>query len=124
VRDADAVEFLVSTGLYAIDCETSVQALAWLYGVRRWYDFWDVIYLPPAPLFAENVQPYFIQNDVSHHLPPSTFYCDFDRLRDGHRNHELALDRLPRAFRQAPEDTAVSNTWSNTWTLAKYRSIS
>jgi len=114
VREADVVEFLAGKGLRAIDCETSIQALARKYGVRRWYDVWDVIYLPPAPLFAENVQPYFIQNDVSHHLPPRTFYCDFDRLRDGHRNHELALDRLTRAPRQDPEDAAASDTWSNT----------
>jgi len=97
----------------------TIEELARKYGVGRWYDFWDVIYLPPAPLFAENVQPYFIQNDISHRLPPSTFYCDFDCLRDGHRNHELALDRLTAAFGEHPANTAVSNTWSNTWTFGE-----
>jgi len=119
VRDNDVPEFLANRGLAAIGSRMTIEELARKYGVNRWYDFWDVIYLPPAPLFRENVQPYFIQNDISHYLPPSTFYCDFDYFQDGHRNHELALERLTAALGQHPANTATNNTWSNTWTFGE-----
>ena len=113
------MELLVAKGLTALGSDITIQELGRQYGVGRWCDFWDVIYLPAAPLFAQNTRPYFIQYDVSHLLPPTTFYCDFDCFGDGHRNHELALARLTEVLRQQPEIVSVSNTWSNTWTFGE-----
>ncbi|HLJ49353.1 MAG TPA: hypothetical protein VKU01_25240 [Bryobacteraceae bacterium] len=112
---AGVTELLVSKGLTAIGSPITIQELGRKYRIRRWYDFWDVIYLPPSPLFDENAQPYFVQNDDSHRLPPTTFYNDFDLLHDGQRNHDFALDRLTRVFGEPPKDTSVSNTRSHTW---------
>ncbi len=117
--EAEFAQLLVRKGLIAIGSEISIRDLAREYGVGRWYDFWDVIYLPRAPLFDENTGPYFIQNDISPLLPPTTFHCDFDCLGDGRRNHELALARLTEVLRHPPQDTSVSNTWSNTWTFGE-----
>jgi len=119
VRDTEFVEFLVTKGLIALGSETTIQELARQYGVSRWYDFWNVVYLPPAPLFAQNTRPYFIQNDVSHCLPPTTFYCDFDCLGDGHCNHQLALAQLTEVLRHQSKNASVGNTWSNTWTFGE-----
>lgn len=84
------------------------------YGVSRWFDFSDVIYLPPASLFFEQTEPFFVNVNRTRLLPPSEFECDFNYRRDGARTHACAMERLGALF-GVPEKGLAVNTLSATW---------
>lgn len=85
------------------------------YGVSRWYDFIEVVYLPPSPLFPENRERFYVPCYTPTTLvPPAEFCCDFDVTGAGSENHQLALERFSELF-GTPEKGMAVNTWSHTW---------
>jgi hypothetical protein len=54
MTQAAFVEFLGEHGLTGVDGGRTIEQLGRQYGVRRWYNFIEAIYLPPSPLFSEN----------------------------------------------------------------------
>jgi hypothetical protein len=109
------LRFLQERGLTAVDGARTVEQLGQQYGVRRWYDFIDAIYLPPSPLFPENRERYFVRCHTPTTLvPPAEFCCDFDFTGKALANHHLALERFSALF-GTPEIGAAVNTWSHNW---------
>jgi hypothetical protein len=112
--DGEFSRFLATCGLAAAGSSETMAELAKRYGVRRWFDFSDVVQLPAASLFPEQTEPFFFLVDRTCLLPPSGFECDFDHHRNGLRTHECALRRLTALF-GTPEDGVAVNTLSATW---------
>jgi hypothetical protein len=54
MTQAAFVEFLGEHGLTGVDGARTIEQLGQQYGVSRWYDFIEAIYLPLSPLFSEN----------------------------------------------------------------------
>jgi hypothetical protein len=119
MRQSDFIQFLVGHGLAAADGTRTINQLAQQYGVRRWFEFIDVVYLPPSPLFSENREPYYVRCHTPTVLvPPAEFCCDFDCTGDGFRNHQVALARFSDLF-GTPEKGIAVNTWSHTWRFGR-----
>lgn len=115
MTEADFLQFLHECGLTAVDGARTIEQLAREYRIRRWYDFIDVVYLPPSPLFLENRERYYVRCHTPTTLvPPAEFCCDFDFTGKAFENHQLALERCSALF-GAPEKGAAVNTWSHTW---------
>jgi hypothetical protein len=115
MTQAAFVELLGEHGLTGVDGARTIEQLGQLYGVSRWYDFIEAIYLPPSPLFSENRERYYIPIYTPTTLvPPAEFCCDFDFTGKGFENHQLALTRLSDLF-GPPEKGIAVNTWSHTW---------
>jgi len=116
MTDAEFLKFLVDHGLHAAAAAESMHELRKRYGISRWYDFADVVYVPPASLFPEQREPFSFTPVTSCLLPPFEFNCDFDAFGDGPRNHSLALERLTNLFGN-PEKGQAVNTLEHTWTF-------
>jgi hypothetical protein len=115
MTQAAFVEFLGEHGLTGVDGARTIEQLGQQYGISRWYDFIEAIYLPPSPLFSENRERYYIPIYTPTTLvPPAEFCCDFDFTGKGFDNHQLALTRLSDLF-GPPEKGIAVNTWSHTW---------
>jgi hypothetical protein len=115
MTQAAFVEFLAGRGLAAVDGKRTIEQLGRQYGIRRWYDFIEVVYLPPSPLFPENRERYYVPSHISTRLvPPAEFCCDFDFAGKAFENHQLALERLSDLF-GVPEKGEAVNTWSHNW---------
>ena len=118
MTDGDFTRFLVERGLEAAGSGETIDGLGRRFGVRSWFGFSDVIELPPASLFPEQAEPFFIRTERSCLLPPSEFECDFDYHRDAFLTYHRALDRLTGLFGEGSKGAAV-NTLSNTWTFER-----
>jgi hypothetical protein len=114
MTDLDFTRFLTGHGLTVAGSMETIQDLKLRYGVRRWFDFLDVIDLPPASLFPEQTERFFLRMYGTCLLPPSELECDFDYYRDGPRTHACARERLTALF-GVPEKGAAVNTLSETW---------
>ncbi len=118
MTDADFTRFLVDRGSTVAGSAATIEDLKRQYGVRRWFDFEDVVHLPPASLFPEQTEPFLVVDNRNCLLPPNEIECDFDYYRDGHRTHACALDRLTALFGTPQKGIAV-NTLSETWTFQR-----
>lgn len=118
MTDAELTRLLVDCGLAAIGSTESLDDLKRRCGTRRWFDFADIIPLPPASLFPEQTGPFFVYPNRTCLLPATEFECDFDSLRDGPKNHACALERLTALFGTPRPGTAV-NTLCETWTFER-----
>lgn len=114
VTDHDFTRFLAGHGLAAAGSTETIEDLRRRYGIRRWFQFQDVIDLPPASLFPEQTETFFVLANRTCLLPPSEFECDFDYHRDGPRTHACALERLTALF-GTPEKGVAVNTLCETW---------
>ena len=114
MTDHDFTLFLVGHGLTAAGSTETIHHLKLRHGIRRWFDFQEVIDLPQVSLFPEQTEPFFARMDGTCLLPPGEFECDFDYYRDGPRTHACARDRLTALF-GAPEQGIAVNTLSETW---------
>jgi len=88
------------------------------YGLRRWFDFENVIELPPVSLFPEQTEPFFFVANRTCLIPPIGFECDFDYHHDGPRTHAVALERLTALF-GTPERGVAVNTLCETWRFGR-----
>jgi hypothetical protein len=88
------------------------------YGRTRWFDFLDIVRLPPAALFPELTEPFFFVTHPTCLLPPTDLECDFNYHRNAERTYACALERLTGLF-GAPRPTATSNTLSATWNFER-----
>lgn len=111
-------EFAGAKGLRGIGGEETVDGLRQEYGAARWFDFLDVIYLPPARLFDGLTQPWYIRDDATCFVPPVTFDCDFDGGHGAEQNHLAALAGLSREFGQ-PEAQEIHNVWNHRWKFGR-----
>jgi hypothetical protein len=118
VTSRDFTRFLASHGLAAAGSTETIEDLRRRYGTRRWFGFQDVIDLPPASLFPEQTETFFILANRTCLLPPTEFECDFDYLRNGPRTHACALERLTALF-GTPESGLAVNTLCETWTFER-----
>ena len=115
MTQSDFLQFLTGRGLSAADGRQTIDQLARRYGVGRWFEFLEVVYLPPSPLFPENQEPYYVRCHTPTTLvPPAEFCSDFDFTGEGFRNHQLALARFSILF-GTPEKGIAVKTWSHTW---------
>src|ERR1700733_12257770 len=115
MTQADFLQFLSKHGLTAVDGARTIEELRQQYGVGGWYDFIEVVYLPPSPLFPENRERFYVPCYTPTTLvPPAEFCCDFDVTGAGFENHQLALERFSELF-GTPEKGIAVNTWSHTW---------
>jgi|SRR5271165_5318232 len=58
----------------------TIEQLRQQYGVSRWYNFIEVVYLPSSPLFLENRERFYVPSYTPTTLvPPAEFCCDFGR---------------------------------------------
>jgi hypothetical protein len=83
VTDSEFTRFLLERGLAAAASTATLQDLKQRYGVRRWFDFQDVVHLPPASLFAEQTESFLFVWDRNCLLPPTELERDFDYHRNG-----------------------------------------
>jgi hypothetical protein len=118
VTDIDFTRFLVDRGLAAAGSDDTIQDLKQRYGMRRWFNFSDVIDLPRASLFPEQTEAFFVPADKTCLVPSSRFECDFDYHRNGPRTHAVALERFTSLF-GAPEPGISVNTLCATWTFER-----
>jgi hypothetical protein len=119
MTEADFLQFLSEHGLTAVDGARTIEQLGRQYGVGRWYDFIEVVYLPPSPLFSENRERFYIPRYTPTTLvPPAEFCCDFDFTGAGFKNHQLALERFSELF-GTPEKGVAVNTWSHSWSFER-----
>ena len=69
MTQADFLQFLSKHGLTAVDGARTIEQLKQQYGVGRWYDFIEVVYLPLSPLFPGKPRtvlcPVLYTNDFS-----------------------------------------------------------
>lgn len=118
MTDDEFTSFLVSRGLFAVGSSDTQNDLKQRYGTRRYFEWRDVVDLPPSPLFPEQTERFHIFTDFHEAsaclLPPTNFECDFDAERDAVRTYDLALERLT-ALCGEPEKGLAVNTLSATW---------
>ena len=114
MTDAGFTRFLIDHGLTVAGSADTIQDLKQRHGIRRWFNFQDVIDLPRASLFPEQTEPFFFLWDRNCLLPPTELECDFDYYRNEAQTHACALDRLTALF-GAPEKGSSTNTLEETW---------
>jgi hypothetical protein len=107
VTDSELTAFLISRGLACLGTEETIEDLRKRFGMRSWFGFQDITELPPATLFKEQTEPFFIRDDNTCLVPPSAFECDFNYDRDSERTYRRAFDRLTAIFGSSTEGTAV-----------------
>lgn len=118
MTDAAFIEFLTAHGLALAASSDTILECKRRYGLRRWYGFSDVVYLPPAPLFPELRQPFFFLDHRTCLLPPNELECDFAAYPDGEQNQACAVRRFSELF-GSPQPGAAVNTLSATWTFER-----
>lgn len=107
---------LIKTHLFEI--ERTVKDIVDDHGIRDWYSFRKVVYIPTTPLFEEHQDLFYIPVDDDSDqllLSPTTFFCDFDALGDARANHRLACERLESIFGKSQEKNIpgfLQNRWS------------
>jgi len=119
MTQAEFLHFLSERGLTAVDGSRTIDQLGRQHGVRRWFEFNDVVYLPPSPLFPENRERYYVPcYRPTTLVPPAEYCCDFDFTGSGFANHQLALERFS-ALLGAPEKGIAVNTWAHSWRFGR-----
>ncbi|MBK8170971.1 MAG: hypothetical protein IPK60_11595 [Sandaracinaceae bacterium] len=80
---------------HKIGSTRTIRSLREEFGLSRWYEWKDVIYLPTLPLFEEHRERMWIENwPAGEALPPTEFRTELGFLPSGRENHELAVRRM------------------------------
>jgi hypothetical protein len=114
VTETEFVKCLVGAGLSVVASGETMVELAARHGVRRWFDFADVVDLPPASLFAEQRAPFFFHAERLYALPPNELCCEVNVFDDGPRTHAWVRERLTALLGEG-RSCGVSNTLGDRW---------
>ncbi len=97
---------------------TPAASLAAQYGVGRWRDFQDAVFLPvPGALGLDGARFFFVPDPHARQLPPRTFQTDFNGGGGFRRNHEHATAVVTGLAGEPPENRDTSNCLCAAWRI-------